>query len=230
MQSQNFNLKNLPKDQRPREKLFYQGAKQLSNTELLTILIGSGTQKESAMILASRVLSMQKSFALLSSCSPQDFMKISGIGEAKACILASAIELGRRIASAPSEEKPLLDNPKTVVRLYMEEMRRLPKEIFRVLMLNVKSELIMKDDISIGSINASMSHPREVFASAIRSNAYALILMHNHPSGDPTPSEADIKTTHILCDAGKVLGIQVVDHIVIGDGRYLSFREEKMLN
>ena len=192
-------IMELPPDQRPREKLMGRGAAFMSDSELLAILIGSGTRQESALTIASRVLS---------SC-----------GRSPA----------GRIASSPAALNPKISGPSAAAALCMEEMRRLPKEIFRVLMLNVKSELIMKEDISVGGINSSFSHPREVFSGAVRRGAYSVILMHNHPSGDPTPSPADIAATRQLCEAGKILGIEVVDHILIGDGSYVSFREERLL-
>ncbi|MBQ1384606.1 MAG: DNA repair protein RadC [Firmicutes bacterium] len=223
-------IMELPPDQRPREKLMGRGAAFMSDSELLAILIGSGTRQESALTIASRVLSScGRSPAGLAGCVPQELREIPGIGEAKACVIAAAVELGRRIASSPAALNPKISGPSAAAALCMEEMRRLPKEIFRVLMLNVKSELIMKEDISVGGINSSFSHPREVFSGAVRRGAYSVILMHNHPSGDPTPSPADIAATRQLCEAGKILGIEVVDHILIGDGSYVSFREERLL-
>lgn len=223
-------LKKLPAAERPREKLLANGVWSLSDSELLALLIGSGTQRESALTLASRVLALEpEGLGLLAAYTPEEFMKIPGIGEAKSCVLAAAIELGRRIASAPAAVNPVIDSPAAAAGLYMEEMRRLPKEIFRVLHLNAKSQLVMKEDISVGGISSSFSHPREVFAGAVKRGAYAVILMHNHPSGDPTPSEADISATRILCQAGEVLGIQVMDHILIGDGRYRSLKEDNLM-
>ena len=223
-------IKALPENERPREKLLQGGAGSLGNAELLALVIGSGTQRSSALDLAGRILSLESSgISAFAGYSPEEFMRVEGIGKARACVLCAAIELGRRIASSPAAIRIKVDTPKDIAKLNMEEMRRLPKEVFRVAMLNVKSELIMQEDISIGGIAEAASHPREVFAPAIKKGAYAVILLHNHPSGDPTPSKADIKTTEILCEAGKLLGIQVLDHILIGDGRYTSFREEKLI-
>ncbi len=228
--SEKLGMKALPAPDRPRERLLSEGARALSDAELMAILIGSGTRSESALALASRVLAFdERGAAGLSGAAPQELMDIPGIGEARACAILSAVELGRRIASAPASACPRLDTPAAAAALCMEEMRRLPKEVFRVLMLNVKSELIMKEDISVGGINASFSHPREVFGGALKRGAYAVILMHNHPSGDPTPSPADISSTRQLCEAGRILGIEVLDHILIGDGRYVSFREKRLL-
>ncbi|MCF0151502.1 MAG: hypothetical protein HUJ80_08855 [Firmicutes bacterium] len=140
-------LKSLPPAERPREKLLSSGAQSLTAAELLALLIGSGTRKESALALAGRILSLEeKGLAAFASYTPQEFMQISGIGQARGCILAAAVELGRRIAAAPAAANPLIDSPDAAASLYMEEMRRLPKEVFRVLLLNVKNELILKEE------------------------------------------------------------------------------------
>ena len=230
MENISLKIKNLPDSERPREKLLALGAGSLSSAELLSVLIGSGTRQMSALQLANALLSREKQgIGAFSRYSPEEFMELEGIGPARACVLSAAVEFGRRIASSGPAERPKVRNPEDIAKLNMEEMRRLPKEIFRVAMLNAKSELIMQEDVSVGSITSSVSHPREVFSTAIKRGAYAVILLHNHPSGDPTPSDADIRTTKILKDAGKLLGIEVVDHILIGDGRYTSFKENDLL-
>lgn len=223
-------LKELPKQERPREKMISQGVAQLSNAELIAILLASGTQKESALSLAHRVLSLAEGHpSRLVGCQPEEFQKISGIGTAKACTLVAALEFGRRMAASQPERRIRIDTPDRVADLFMEEMRYLKKEVFRVAHLNVKNELIMKEDISIGGLNSAVAHPREVFQTAVRKGTNAVILVHNHPSGDPTPSSADKSTTNQLVEAGHILGIRVLDHIVIGDGRYISFKREQML-
>lgn len=223
-------LKELPRNERPREKILSQGVSNLSNAELIAILIASGTREESALALAGRVLSMGNgSLARLTACQPEEFQKIRGVGTAKSCMLVAAMELGRRIAVSPAESRVRMDTPDKVADLFMEEMRYLKKEVFRVAHLNVKNELIMKEDISIGGLHSAAAHPREVFQTAIKKGANAVILVHNHPSGDPTPSQADQTTTDQLVKAGKILGIQVLDHIVIGDGHYVSLKQQKML-
>lgn len=223
-------LKELPRNERPREKILSLGVSNLSNAELLAILIASGTREESALVLAGRVLSMENgSLARLTACQPEEFQKIRGVGAAKSCMLVAAMELGRRIAVSPAESRIRLDTPDKVAELFMEEMRYLKKEVFRVAHLNVKNELIMKEDISVGGLHSAAAHPREVFQTAIKKGANAVILVHNHPSGDPTPSQADKTTTDQLVKAGKILGIQVLDHIVIGDGHYVSLKQQKML-
>ncbi len=230
MNIQKINIKSLPDSERPREKLLQYGAGSLSNAELLAILIGSGNRESSALDLANALLSREPSgISEFANYRPEEFKQLGGIGDARACVLCAAVEFGRRIAGSGSTFRRRIETPSDVAAINMEEMRRLPKEIFRVAMLNVKSELIMQEDISVGGISSSMSHPREVFAPAIRKGAYAVILLHNHPSGDPTPSQMDIQATKILVDAGNLLGIKVVDHILMGDGRYTSLRENNLM-
>lgn len=220
-------LKELPYQELPREKILSNGVSCLSNTELLAVLIASGTKDESALTLAGRVLSLEKeSLSKLTQYQPEELQKVKGIGVAKACQIVAAMELGRRIAVIPKEKRVKLDTPDQVAALFMEEMRHLKKETFRVALLNVKNEVIMREDISVGGINFSGAHPREVFQNAVKKGAYAVILVHNHPSGDPAPSSSDIATTHQLAEAGKILGIQVLDHIVVGDGKYISLKQQ----
>jgi DNA repair protein RadC len=222
--------KELPRSERPREKILSQGVSSLSNGELIAILIASGTREESALALAGRILSLENgSLARLTACQPEEFQKIRGVGLAKSCVLVAAMELGRRIAVSPAENRARLDTPEKVAELFMEEMRYLKKEVFRVAHLNVKNELIMKEDISVGGLHSAAAHPREVFQTAVKKGVNAVILVHNHPSGDPTPSHADRATTDQLVKAGKILGIQVLDHIVIGDGSYISLKQQRML-
>ncbi len=223
-------LKELPRSELPREKILSRGVAGLSNAELVAVLLASGTRTESALALAARVLALQNgSLGRLVCCQPEEFQRIRGIGTAKSCMLVAAMELGRRIAACPAESRIRLDTPDKVADLFMEEMRFLNKEVFRVACLNVKNELIMKEDVSVGGLHSAAAHPREVFQNAIKKGANAVILIHNHPSGDPAPSSADQATTAQLVKAGSILGIQVLDHIVIGDGRYVSFKQKGIL-
>ncbi len=226
----NAGIKGLPGGDRPREKLFSRGVRELSNAELLAVILGSGTRGESSLRLADRVLSLEPSgLGEFARYQPEEFMKIPGIKEAKASSISAAIEFGRRVAAGEGGPRPLVDSPSKAAALFMNEMKDLRREELRVLMLNVKSELICCDTVSVGSLNSSISHPREVFAKAVRKGAYSVILMHNHPSGDPDPSASDLDTTRQLEAAGALLGIRVVDHIVIGDGSYVSFRERGLM-
>ncbi|MCL1982117.1 MAG: DNA repair protein RadC [Clostridiales bacterium] len=223
-------IKELPFSERPREKMFTEGIAYLSNTELLAILMGTGTREKSALRLAEEVLSLEKSGILfLSECSPEELKKVKGIGEAKACQVLAGIELGRRIATKPRGSKTRVNGPGSIASLFMEEMRYYKKEIFNILLMNSKGEVIGTDVISVGDLSSTVIHPREVFLPAIKRSAATVAFVHNHPSGDPTPSSEDIAVTKKLVDAGTILGIQVVDHVVIGDGKYVSFREEQLI-
>lgn len=225
--SYSVTIKEMPESERPREKLFDKGVSSLSNTELVAILLGSGTREQSAVELAARLIASDQSGILhIGSASPEELCSIEGIGPAKASVLIAAAELGRRIMTAPRSRKVSASSPDEVASLFMEEMRYLKNEHFKVLLLNVKNEIITSEDVSIGSISSSDAHPREVFSSAIRRGAANVILVHNHPSGSPVPSESDRLLTERLSEAGRILGIQVLDHIIIGDGIYVSMKSE----
>lgn len=217
----------MPETERPREKIFERGVSSLSNTELIAVLIGSGTRDTSAVDLASRVLSADSSGILfLRDASPEELCSVKGIGAAKAAVLLAAAELGKRIMTAPRSRRISASTPEETADLFMEDMRYLRKEHFKVLLLNVKNEIISAEDVSMGSISSSEAHPREVFADAVKRGAANVILIHNHPSGSPSPSKADVELTKRLADAGRILGIQVLDHIIIGDGIFVSMKRE----
>lgn len=223
-------IRNLPSEERPREKLIQHGAESLSNPELLAILIGSGTKEVSAIMLANRILALEEEgISYLTNCLPEELSGIPGMGMAKSCQIIAAIELGKRIATRPKEKRINIKSPNEVASLFIEEMRYLKKEYFKVLLLNTKNEIIMIENISIGSLNSSVVHPREVFCTAIKKSACSMILVHNHPSGNPMPSQTDIDITRRLAEAGELLGIKVLDHLIIGDGVYVSLKEKMLL-
>jgi len=223
-------IKELPQNERPREKMMSCGISYLSNSELIAILLRTGTKNKSALGLAEEILSMENNGILfLSECAPEQLAAIKGIGTAKACQILAGIELGRRISTKPREKKTKVNCPESIASLFMEEMRYYKKEVFNVLMLNTKGEIIGTEKISVGDLSSTVIHPREVFLPAIKRSAAAVAFAHNHPSGDPAPSGDDITTTKKLIDAGKIIGIAVWDHIIIGDGKYVSFREEKLI-
>ncbi len=220
-------IREMPEAERPREKIFSSGVSSLSNTELVAVLIGSGTKHSSALDLAARVLAADRSGILfLRDASLEELCTVKGIGTARAAVLLAAAELGRRIMTAPRKRKISVSTPEDTAAIFMEDMRYLKKEHFRVLLLNVKNEIISVGDVSVGSISSSEAHPREVFAEAVRRGAANVILIHNHPSGTPAPSRADIELTKRLYEAGVILGIQVLDHIIIGDGIFVSMKRE----
>lgn len=218
-------IKEMPDLERPRERLVRYGCAALSNCELLAILIGTGSRETSALSLAGRILSMEKEgLAFLTDCLPEELCRIEGIGIAKACQVTAAIELGRRIATCPKQERVRLDSPESVAALFMEELRYKKKECFRVLLLNTKSEIIGMENASVGNLNSSIVHPREIFCYAVKKSAASMIVVHNHPSGNPEPSRNDLEVTARLCESGVLLGIPLEDHIIIGDGVFVSLR------
>ena len=222
-------IKGLPISERPRFKLVSGGASYLSNAELIAILLGTGTKNKSTLNLADEILSIDSSGILfLADCAPEQLACIKGVGDAKACQILAGIELGRRIATKPRDVKTRINNPESIVSLFMEEMRYYKKEVFNVLFMNTKGEIIGTERTSVGDLTNTVIHPREVFLPAVKKSAAAVAFVHNHPSGDPTPSRDDIETTNKLAEAGKIIGIAVWDHVIIGDGRYVSFREEQL--
>ena len=225
-----MNIRRLPENEKPREKLMREGKEKLSTTEIIAILIGSGTGGKSALELASEVISIDSSgIRFLAECRPEELIKIKGIGRAKACEILAAVELGRRIAAIPKIDNVRIEKSSDIADIFMERMRYYKKEHFISLLINVKGEIIEEAEVSIGDLCSSTTHPREVFIDAVRRSAGSVIFIHNHPSGDPTPSSADIETTRRLIESGDILGIPVLDHIVIGDGCYISMRAQGMI-
>ena len=225
-----ISIKEMPEGERPREKMMQLGSACLSNAELLTLFIGSGNKEDSALSLAISVLSLAEgNLRGLSNCQPEEYMSIKGIGKSCACRIAAAVELGRRMATAPPQLRVKLGDPGSAATLFMEDMRHLQQEKMRVAMINIKGELMAREDVSLGGIYSASASPREIFKNAVRKGAYGVVIAHNHPSGDPSPSAADISVTRQIADAGKLLGIQLMDHIIIGDGRFVSLKEMGVL-
>lgn len=223
-----LTIKDLPAEERPREKLMANGPAALGNAELLAILLRTGTRRDSAARLAEQLL-VKYSLAGLGSLSPGEISGIRGIGPAKAVTIAAAVELGKRMAALAAAERPVLRSPKEVADLMMPRLRYEKKERFIALLLSTKNHLLGTPTISIGTLSASLVDPRELFREAIVCSAASLILVHNHPSGDPTPSPEDAALTKKLVEAGKMLEISVLDHIIIGDGKYVSLKEQGIL-
>ena len=225
-----MRIKGMPLEERPREKLLYYGKDALSNAELLAILLRTGTREKSALELSNEVLSLTEDGLInLCECTPEELSGIPGIGEAKACQIIAAAELGRRIATYPRKQKVSVGNPQDIVQLYMEKMRYFKEEHFCALLLDTKGRVIEDVEVSVGDLNSAPVHPREVFRQAVRRSAAAVALVHNHPSGDPEPSREDLEITMQLQDTAEVLGIQLVDHIIIGDGVYTSLKTEELM-
>ncbi|MCI0747619.1 MAG: DNA repair protein RadC [Verrucomicrobia subdivision 3 bacterium] len=209
-------IKELPDHERPREKLAARGAEALGNQELIAILLRTGTKGSSAIHVAQELLARFKTLENLARASLEELSEIRGMGRDKAIALKSAFTLARRMAHELRNESPLLDTPERIADLLREEVRLDSVERFHVILLNTRRRLIRVENLSHGTLDSLLVHPREVFRSAIAANASALVLAHNHPSGDPTPSDSDIKVTRDLIRAGQLLKIEVLDHIIIG--------------
>lgn len=222
-------LKDLPGELLPRERLFQYGPEALSNREVLAILLRTGLKGENVLNFAERLLTEAGGLAGLARLTVHELTQLHGLGEAKAAELKAALELGRRSVSSDPLARPVVNSPQDIAHLVMEEMRYLDREHFRVVSLSTKNHVLGISSISVGSLNSSLVHPRECFKEAIRRNSNAIILLHNHPSGDPTPSREDIDVTRRLSDGGQILGIEVLDHVIIGDNRYISLKERGIL-
>lgn len=229
MDDQKLFIKDLPEEERPREKLRKLGAEALSNTELLAVLIRTGTVRESAVHLAERLLAQSGGIRFLPDLSLEELQQLNGIGPAKSVQIKASLELGRRLATSIRDYEESITSPRQAAELFMEELRYKKKEYFKLLLLNTKNRVISREEISVGSLNASIVHPREIFSIPIKKSAASVILVHNHPSGDPSPSQEDLEVTRRLKEAGNLLGVEVKDHIIIGDGCYLSFKEKNLI-
>ncbi|MDA8336832.1 MAG: DNA repair protein RadC [Peptococcaceae bacterium] len=222
-------IRDIPCNLRPRERLIRDGPEFLSEIELLAILLGSGTGEASALELAAQVLSRFGGLKGLAAASCQELGTVRGVGPAKAALIQAAVQMGRRLAAQPAETRPVINCPDDVVKLMMEEMRGLDREHFRALLLNSKNQVLYADRIAVGTLSQSSVHPRELFKNAVKRNAAAVILVHNHPSGDPTPSRQDLDVTKRLARAGEIIGISVLDHVVIGDNNFVSFKASGLI-
>jgi DNA replication and repair protein RadC len=205
------------------------GPEALSNREILAILLRTGIKGENVLNLAERLLIEGGGIAGLAKLTVHELEQLHGLGKAKSAEIKAAVELGRRSVSADPLIRPVVNSPEDVVHLVMEEMRNFDREHFRVVTLTTKNHILGITSISIGSLNSSLVHPRECFKEAIRRNSNSIILLHNHPSGDPAPSREDIQVTQRLIEGGHLLGIEVLDHIIIGDKRYISLKEQGII-
>jgi len=224
-----LTVKELPLSDRPYEKLEKYGAGGLSDAELLAIIIKSGNQEETSVQVAQRIIKENDigcGLRFLNDVTINELMKIKGIGKVKAIQLKAVCELGRRINNKALLQGESITNPKQVADYFMEDMSELKQEILKVMILDTKNKLIKSEVISKGSLNKNIIEPREIFSCAIRFSGAFIIVAHNHPSGDPTPSNADIEFTKNIEKAGEIIGIDLLDHIVIGNGKYISMRSE----
>lgn len=225
-----MSLRDLPIDARPRERLMEKGAAALSPIELIAILLGSGTRERSALTLASDLLTYFGSLERLSEATLSELLALKGVGQAKAVQLQAAFQLARRVTPFVAE-RPLIDTPEKAFAVVQQEMQLEKTEVFYVLLRDARRTLMHKELIAKGTLDQLVTHPREVFYSAIRHRAHSLIVAHNHPSGDPSPSIKDLEFTHLLRTSGQVIGIPLVDHLIIGrEERFYSFRAQGLLN
>jgi DNA repair protein RadC len=220
-------LKNLPESERPYEKLLKSGAESLSDAELLAIILKTGTRNETSIEIARKLL-CRKHYNLLNlyDCNLNELMQIPGIGKVKAIQLKAVAELSKRIAKTQSGYSLQLNMPSTIAAYYMEQMRHQKKELLMCAFFDSKCKFLGDSVISVGSVNYAYVSPRDVFIKALEFGAVLFILLHNHPSGDPFPSEDDIKITHRIKKGAEILELELVDHIIIGDNQYYSFKEE----
>jgi len=226
--SKSFTIHDLPKEERPRERLVKFGEQALSAQELLQVILGRGVAGESVSVMAQKLLTQFGSLQKLTEASIEELSSIKGIGLAKATQLKAVFEIGRRISTqTPSYKNKDLTDPKKAYQLIKSKLKDYHKEHFYIIALNSRNHSIA--EVSVGSLDASVVHPREVFAEAIKNKAASVIFAHNHPSGDPEPSEDDLVTTKQLTEAGKILGIEVVDHIIVTKNSYFSFKDGNLI-
>ncbi|MDM8000366.1 MAG: DNA repair protein RadC [Dehalococcoidia bacterium] len=219
-----FTVRDLPPAERPRERLARFGAEALSAQEILALVLGRGVKGESVMVTAQRLLSRFASLQGIADASLEELSQINGIGPAKAAQLKAAFDLSRRLQGGPGEGKAQVKSPEDVFGVVSAALKGKKKEHFLALLLDTRNRLIRTATVSVGSLDSSIVHPREVFKEAIKASAASVIFVHNHPSGDPEPSQDDIELTRRLVEAGKLLGILVLDHVIVGDGSFLSLK------
>lgn len=224
-------IKDWPEDERPRERLLRHGASTLSDAQLLAIILrtGAASGRQSALDLARELLGRFKDFRAMDLAGSAELCAIKGIGRAKEAQIRAALEIGKRFREPPKSTVRPIRGYADVVSRYKAEMGNLKREVFKAILLDNKNRILRELTISEGSLTASLVHPREVFNPAIRESAAALIVVHNHPSGDPTPSREDRELTRRLSAAGELIGIRLLDHVILGHGRHVSFAEERLL-
>ncbi len=218
-------IRDLPLDMRPRERMLYAGPHALSTTELLAIILRVGQPGENVLRLAERTLSQFGGLPGLAQATFEELRTVHGVGDAKATEIKAALELGRRLLVTAPQERPQVRTPTDIANLLMLEMSLLEQEHLRTVMLDSKNFVIRIHTVYAGSLNSAVVRVGEVFREAIRANSASVILVHNHPSGDPTPSPEDVRVTELIVEAGKLLDIDVLDHLVIGRNRYVSLKE-----
>ncbi|MCD6288478.1 MAG: DNA repair protein RadC [Candidatus Hydrogenedentes bacterium] len=224
-----LRIREMPHAERPRERLCKRGAAALKTSELMAILFRTGTRDASAEAVAERLLASFGDLRSVARASIEELCECDGIGMVKAIELRAAFELGKRLMESTREPRPVIRCPADVADLVMNDLKLLDQEHFLVLLLDTKNRVVRIEHVFKGSLNASVSHPREAFRAAVTNAAAAVILVHNHPSGDPRPSQDDIATTRRMTEAGETLGIPLLDHIIVGDGKHVSLKEQGVI-
>lgn len=222
-------ISDFSEGERPRERLIKYGGEALSNAELLAILLRTGTKNENIIELCNRILGYCGNLNGLLNITFDELQSINGIKSAKAAQILAIAELSKRFRSYRSGDDIKITSPSDIVQYVMEEMKNLKQEILKVIMLSTKNIVVYEKNVFKGSLNSSIVHPREIYSEALKKNSASIIICHNHPSGDPTPSNEDLNITYRLKECGKILGVELLDHIIIGNGIYTSLKEKGVL-
>ena len=229
---ENNTMKEMVEEERPYEKCIRFGASNLTDIELLAVLLRTGTRGENSLGLADKLLHpafSQEGILNIHQWTLEQLMQVKGIGRVKAVQILCLSELAKRLAKANAQSGLNFSTPSSIAQYYMEDMRHSRQESMKLILLDTKSRLISDTDISKGTINSAVISPRELFVEALKKNAVSIVLLHNHPSGDPKPSKADVLITRRVHEAGMLIGIELLDHIIIGDNCYFSMREKELL-
>jgi DNA repair protein RadC len=225
-----FTVRDLPLNERPRERLLKLGSEALSAQEILALILGRGIKGESVMVTSQKLLSRFGNLKGIANASVEELREIKGVGLAKAAQIKAALELSKRLeGDAGEKQKPMVKSPEDAVKIVKSQLKGKKKEHFLVLCLDTRNRVINCRPVSIGSLDTSIVHPREVFNEAVSSSAASVIFVHNHPSGDPEPSKEDVELTKRLVKAGEIIGIDVLDHIIVCDRSYLSLKASNLL-
>lgn len=223
-------IKDIPVRERPVEKALEYGVDSLSNTELLAVILGnSGIRDKSVLSLAEELISSGNGLAFLAECSPEELMKFRGIGAKKAVRLLGCVELGKRISRLSVKPGQTISSSADIADMFMDELKFQKQEYLKVLLLNAQGGVISTKTVTMGTLTESLVHPREVFREAVKRSAAAIAIVHNHPSGDNRPSAYDRDVTSRIAEAGNLMGIKLIDHIIVGDKGYFSFRDEGLM-